>query len=182
MRFTETKLKDAYIIELEPIEDKRGFFARSFCQEEFKKLGLNFDIVQSSISYNKKKGTLRGMHYQKAPHEEAKLVRCITGAIYDVIIDLRVGSPTRCQWIAFELTAKNYKALYIPEGLAHGFQTLEDETVVFYQISQFYHPECERGIRWDDSIFKIEWPEVNKRIISDKDQSYLDFMKDGDRE
>jgi len=174
MKFTKTKLKDAYIVELEPIEDGRGFFARSFCHEEFKKLGLNFDIAQCNISYSKKKGTLRGMHYQKAPHEEAKLVRCISGAIYDVIIDLRAGSPTYCQWIAFELSAGNYKALYIPEGFAHGFQTLEDDTVVSYHMSEYYHPECALGIRWDDSALNIKWPS-DKKIISKKDLSYKDF-------
>ena len=182
MIFKETKLKGAYIIELEPLEDERGFFARSFCQKEFEEHGLNPRIVQCNVSFNKKKGTLRGMHYQVAPHEEAKLVSCIRGAIYDVIIDLRPNSSTYCQWFATELSAENYKMLYVPEGFAHGFQTLEDNTVVFYQMSEFYHPECARGVRWDDSTFEIEWPEVSKRIISDKDQSYLDFVKDGDRE
>ena len=150
MIFKETKLKGAYIIELELLEDERGFFARSFCIDEFKKNGIDFNIVQCNISYNKEKGTLRGMHYQIAPYEEAKIVSCIRGAIYDVIIDLRQESPIYCKWFAVELSAKNYKILYIPKGFAHGFQTLEDDTVVFYQMSEFFHPECTRGVRWDD--------------------------------
>ena len=171
MLFKETKLKEAYIIELEPLEDERGFFARSFCQKEFEEHSLNFRIVQCSLSYNKKKGTLRGMHYQVAPYEEAKLVSCIRGAIYDVIIDLRAGSPTYCQWFAVELTAENYKLVYVPEGFAHGFQTLEEDTVVFYQMCEFYHPECALGVRWDDPAFGIEWP-IKQLVISSKDQSY----------
>jgi len=176
VKFTETKLKGTYIIEPEPIEDERGFFARSWCQQEFEAHGLNPNLVQCNISFNKKKGTLRGMHYQVAPHEEAKLVRCSKGAIYDVIIDLRPDSPTFKQWIAVELTAKNYKMLYIPEGFAHGFQSLEDNTEVFYQMSEFYHPECARGVCWDDLAFKIEWPK-NDRIISEKDLQYLSFSQ-----
>ena len=174
MKFIETKLKGTYIIELEPMEDERGFFARTFCQDEFRKNGIDFNIVQCNISYNKKKGTLRGMHYQIAPYEEAKLVGCIRGAIYDVIIDLRVGSSTYCQWFAVELTEENYKMLYIPKGFAHGFQTLEDNTVVFYQMSEFYYPECARGVRWDDSTFEIEWP-LSEQVMSKKDLSYPDF-------
>lgn len=182
MIFTETKLKGAYIIELEPIEDERGFFARSFCQTEFEKHGLNPSIVQCNISYNKTKGVLRGMHYQAAPYEEAKLASCIRGAIYDVIVDLRPDSPTYCQWFAVELTAHrspltaHYKMLYVPKGFAHGFQTLENNSVVFYQMSEFYHPECAKGVRWDDPVFAIEWPETNNRVISDKDKSYPDYM------
>lgn len=174
MIFKETKLKGAYVIELEPLEDERGFFARSFCQKEFEEHGLNPRIVQCNISFNKKKGTLRGMHYQVAPHKEAKLVSCIRGAIYDVIIDLRPNSSTYCQWVAVELSAENYKMLYIPEGFAHGFQTLEDNTVVFYQMSEFYHPECARGVRLDDTAFKIKWP-IGQLIISSKDKSFEPF-------
>lgn len=174
MVFKETKLKGAYIIELEPLQDERGFFARSFCQDEFRKHGLYFYIVQCNISYNKKKGTLRGMHYQVAPCEEAKLVNCIRGAIYDVIIDLRPKSATYCQWSAVELSADNYKMLYIPEGFAHGFQTLEDFTKVFYQMSEFYHPECIRGVRWNDPSFGIEWP-LSNPILSKKDSLFNDF-------
>jgi dTDP-4-dehydrorhamnose 3,5-epimerase len=177
MKFTETKLKGAYIIEPEPIEDERGFFARSWCQQEFETYGLNPNLVQCNISFNKKKGTLRGMHYQVAPHEEAKLVRCTKGGIYDVIIDLRPDSSTFKRWIAVELTADNYKMLYIPEGFGHGFQTLEDNTEVFYQMSAFYHPECARGIRWDDLAFKIEWPKNYRIIFSEKDLQYLSFSQ-----
>jgi dTDP-4-dehydrorhamnose 3,5-epimerase len=176
MRFIETKLKEAYIIELEMKEDERGFFARSFCHEEFEKNGLNPNIVQCNISYNKKKGTLRGMHYQVAPYEEAKIVSCTSGAIYDVIIDLRQNSSTYCQWLAVELSDKNCKILYIPEGFAHGFQTLEDNTTVFYQMSEFYHPECAQGIRWDESTFGIKWP-LSEQIMSKKDINYPDFKE-----
>jgi dTDP-4-dehydrorhamnose 3,5-epimerase len=177
MKLSETKLKGAYIIEIEPVTDERGFFARSFCANEFEKHGLNPRIVQCNISYNKKRATLRGMHYQVAPYEEAKLVSCIKGAIYDVIIDLRPDSPTYCQWFAVELTAHRSpltapsKMLYIPEGFAHGFQTLEDDTVVYYQMSEFYHPECARGVRWDDKAFGIEWPMPNP-IMSERDKSF----------
>lgn len=196
MIFKETKLKGAYIIEMETINDERGFFARSFCVREFEKYGLNPRIVQCNISYNKKKGTLRGMHYQIKPHEEAKIVSCTKGSVFDVIIDLRPDSPTYCQWFAIELTAHsspltahsspetayrslltaNYKMLYIPEGFAHGFQTLEDETAVFYQMSEFYHPESARGVKWNDPTFRIEWP-LTINAISEKDMRYPDFKK-----
>lgn len=175
MIFTETKLHGAFIIEVERREDERGFFARTFCQEEFAAHGLRPRFVQCNISFNKKKGTLRGMHYQVAPYEEAKLVRCTMGAIYDVIIDLRPDSPTFKQWVAVELTADNHRMLYIPERVAHGFQTLEDDTEVFYQMCEFYHRECARGVRWDDPAFGIEWPPVEQRIISTKDQKWLNF-------
>lgn len=171
MKFTETKLVDAYVIELERLEDERGFFARSFCQREFAERGLNPCIAQCNISFNKKKGTLRGMHYQAAPYTEAKLVSCISGAIYDVIIDLRHDSPTYCQWFAVELLAESGKMLYAPAGFAHGFQTLTDNTTVFYQMSEFYHPQYAKGVRWDDPKFGIEWVNPN-RIISEKDQTF----------
>ncbi len=171
MIFIETKLKGSYIIELEPIKDERGFFARSFCQKEFEEHGLNLHIAQCNVSYNKKKGTLRGMHYQVAPHEEVKLVSCIRGKIFDVIIDLRTASPTYCEWFAVDLSAEDYKMLYIPKSFAHGFQTLKDNTVVFYQMSEFYYPECARGVRWNDPAFGIEWPLPNP-IISRKDRAY----------
>jgi len=170
--FTETKLKGSYIIDIEPIEDERGFFARSWCRKEFAAHGLNPDLVQCNISYNKKKGTLRGMHYQAAPHGEVKLVRCTRGSIYDVIVDLREGSETLRQWVGFELSQENRRLLYIPEGFAHGFQTLEDNTEVFYQMSEYYMPEYARGIRWDDSALSIEWP-LKKTIVSSKDQKYF---------
>ena len=169
MKFTETKLKGAYIIEFEPIEDDRGFFARTFCKKEFEDHGLNPRIVQCNISHNKKKGTLRGMHYQTAPYEEAKLVSCIKGSIYDVIIDLRSDSSSYCQWFAVVLRAEDYKMLYVPEGFAHGFQTLEDNTTVFYQMSEFYHEECARVIRWDDVMLDIKWP-IPGPIVSEKDR------------
>jgi dTDP-4-dehydrorhamnose 3,5-epimerase len=176
MIFKETRLKGAYIIDLEPITDERGFFARSFDRQEFEKYGLNSHIAQCNISYNEKKGTLRGMHYQTAPHAEAKLVRCCMGAIYDVIIDIRPDSPTFKQWISVELTKENLQMLYVPEGFAHGFETLEDHTEVIYQMSEFYHPECARGIRWNDPTFALFWP-LDVLLISDRDQHYPDFTR-----
>jgi len=176
MIFGETALKGAYIIDSEMKEDERGFFARSFCMKEFERHGLNPRVAQCNISFNRKKGTLRGMHYQIAPHEEAKLVRCTRGSIYDVIIDLRHHSATFKQWLAVELTATNFRMLYIPKGFAHGFQTLEDNTEVFYQMSEFYYPEYARGIRWDDRAFGIKWP-LMKPIMSEKDKSYPLFGK-----
>jgi len=174
MIFTETELKGVYLIETEPLEDDRGFFARTFCREEFAKYGLNPQVAQCNLSYNRKKGTLRGMHYQIAPREEAKLVRCISGAIYDVIVDLREDSTTYCQWLSLELSARG-RMLYIPKGIAHGFQTLKDGTEVFYQMSEIYTHEYARGIRWNDPAFSIEWPH-DQRIISERDQSYPDFI------
>ncbi len=150
MRFQSTTLPGVFILELELRADERGFFARTWCQAEFEAHGLNPRLAQCSVSFNRKKGTLRGMHFQAAPHEECKVVRCTRGAIYDVVIDLRPDSPTRHQWMAAELTAENRRAFYIPEGFAHGFQTLVDDTEVFYQISEFYHPELARGVRWND--------------------------------
>jgi dTDP-4-dehydrorhamnose 3,5-epimerase len=172
--FIETALKGAFIIEPEQLTDERGFFARTWCQREFTVHGLNPRLVQCSVSFNRKKGTLRGMHYQAKPYEEAKLIRCPRGAIYDVIIDLRLDSPTFKQWVAFELTANNGLILYVPEGYAHGFQTLEDCTEVFYQISEFYTSTFSRGVRWNDPAFAIQWP-LAERIISERDQSYPDF-------
>lgn len=175
MIFTETKIKGVYIIEPERLTDERGFFARSFCQEEFRKYGLENDIVQCNISYNKKKGTLRGMHFQVAPHEEAKIVGCTGGAIYDVVVDLRTESKTYRHWVAVELSDENFKMIYIPKGCAHGFQTLKDNTTVNYQMMEFFHPECARGVRWDDPAFGIIWQNP-VACISQKDQRYPDFM------
>jgi dTDP-4-dehydrorhamnose 3,5-epimerase len=175
MRFTEVHLKGAYIVELEKLSDERGFFARSWCKKEFERHGLKPYVVQANVSFNKKKGTLRGMHYQTSPHEETKLVRCTRGAIYDVIIDLRPDSPTYKQWLGVELTANNYKMLYVPENFAHGFQTLQDNTEVTYQVSQFYAPGAEKGIRWEDRAFGIEWP-LEVQVISDKDKSWPDYV------
>jgi dTDP-4-dehydrorhamnose 3,5-epimerase len=175
--FTETKLNGVCIIEIEKLRDHRGFFARVWCQKEFEEHNLVSRIKQANVSYNKTKGTLRGMHYQVTPYEETKLVRCTKGSIYDVIIDLRPASPTYTQWIGVELTAGNYKMLYVPENFAHGFQTLEDDTEVTYQVSQFYTPGSERGIRWDDPAFSIDWP-IEVQVISDKDKSWPDFVYD----
>lgn len=174
MIFTETKLSGAYIVEPERYEDERGFFARSWCQNEFAEHGLNPRLAQCNISFNKKRGTLRGMHFQAPPRAEAKLVRCTQGAIYDVIIDLRPNSATFKHWIAVTLAAENRKMLYIPENFAHGFLTLEDNTEVFYQMSEFYAPSSARGLRWDDPLFAIFWPEPVS-IISQKDQQFEDF-------
>ena len=175
MIFTETKLPGAFVIDLEKHADERGFFARTFCEQEFKAQGLNPDVVQCNVSFNKRKGTLRGMHFQVAPFAEAKLVRCTSGSIYDVIIDLRPSSPAFKQYFAVELSAGNRKMLYIPEAFAHGFQTLENDTEVFYQMSQNYSPEHARGVRWDDPAFGISWPE-DERIIVERDRNYPDFL------
>ena len=174
MIFTETNLKDAYIIDLQKIEDQRGFFARGWCQNEFEAHGLAPEVVQANLSYNHHKGTLRGMHYQKVPYAETKLVRCIKGALYDVIIDLRSDSPTFKQWLGVELTAENYRMLYVPEGFAHGFQTLVDQTEAFYMVSQFYTPQAEGGLRYNDPAFAIEWP-LKVEVISDKDHNWPDY-------
>jgi dTDP-4-dehydrorhamnose 3,5-epimerase len=175
MKFIETKLKGAYLIEPDLIRDNRGFFARSWCQKEFMDNGLNPNLVQCNISFNHNQGTLRGMHYQIAPYEEAKVVRCTAGAIYDVIVDLRPDSETFKQWVALELTAANHQALYIPVGMAHGFQTLADNSEVLYQMSEFYHPESARGLRWDDRVLGIAWPTESPSVISERDLSYADF-------
>jgi dTDP-4-dehydrorhamnose 3,5-epimerase len=172
--FTETKIKGVYIIEPELLTDERGFFARSFCKEEFRKHGLETDIVQCNISHNKKKGTLRGMHYQVPPFEEAKIVSCTLGAIYDVVLDLRKSSQTYCRSFATELNDKNFKMIYIPRGCAHGFQILCNDTVVYYQMTNSFHPECARGVRWNDPVFSIGWP-ISNPVISDKDRSYKGF-------
>jgi dTDP-4-dehydrorhamnose 3,5-epimerase len=173
--FTQTKLPGAYVIEVEKREDQRGFFSRTYCREEFEAHGLNSRVVQCNISFNKRKGTLRGMHFQAAPFAEAKLVRCTSGSIYDVIIDLRPGSRTFKQHFAVELSAANHRMLYIPEDMAHGFQTLEEDTEVFYQMSQIYSAEHARGVRWNDPAFGIEWP-VDERIIVERDRNYPDFV------
>ena len=175
LNFLETKLANAFIVDVQRLEDDRGFFARSWCQEEAAGYGLSPNWVQCNISFNKKKGTLRGMHYQLAPCAEAKLVRCTMGAIYDAIIDLRAESSTFRQWTAVELTAENRRMLYIPEGFAHGFLTLTDNAEVFYQMSEFYAPAHARGLRWNDPAFAIEWP-LTPRVISEQDRNYPDFQ------
>jgi dTDP-4-dehydrorhamnose 3,5-epimerase len=174
MKFSETKLKGAYIVEIEKLTDDRGFFARSWCQQEFDDQGLDSRFVQANVSYNRKKGTLRGLHYQIAPYQECKLIRCTRGAIYDVIIDLRPESATYKHWTSVELTADNYTLFFVPEDFAHGFQTLTNETEITYQVSQFYTPGSERGIRFDDPAFDIQWP-LDVTIISDKDRTWPDF-------
>ena len=179
MIFTETKLKGAYTIDSEKIEDNRGFFARTWDKKEFEKMGLDSDLVQCSISFNNKKGTLRGMHYQENPFEESKVVRCTRGKIFDVIIDLRPQSSSFKQWFGVELDSNNHKSLYIPKGFAHGFQTLEDDCEVFYEISQYYNPEKARGISWDDKAFGIDWP-LEVSVISEKDLSYPPFEQKKD--
>jgi dTDP-4-dehydrorhamnose 3,5-epimerase len=174
MLFTETRLKGAFIVDIELHGDERGFFARSWCENEFKEHGLNPRVVQCNISFNKKRGTLRGMHYQVSPFAEAKLVRCTKGAICDVIIDLRAESPTFMQWFKVELTEENRRSIFIPTGLAHGFQTMQDNSEVFYQMTEFFHPECARGVRWNDPLFGVNWP-IETKIISQRDQEYPDF-------
>ncbi len=174
MIFTETKLKGAYIIDVKRIEDDRGFFARTFCQREFNEHGLKTNIVQSNVSYNKRRATLRGLHIQLTPYEETKLVRCCRGSIYDVIVDLRKDSETCKQWIGAQLTSSNYKMLYIPAGFAHAFITLEDDTEVEYQVSEFYTPSAEKGFRWNDPSFNIIWP-IEPQLISEKDQAHPFF-------
>jgi dTDP-4-dehydrorhamnose 3,5-epimerase len=176
MKFIKTPLDGAYLIELEPIADERGFFARSWCREEFLSHGLNPNLAQCSISFNKKKGILRGMHYQEEPYQEAKLVRCYSGAIYDVILDLRPTSPSHRKWFSAELTATNRTMIYLPKGFAHGFQTLADNCELFYQISESYKPECTRGVRWNDPTFAIEWPSAD-RIMSDRDRSFPNYAR-----
>jgi dTDP-4-dehydrorhamnose 3,5-epimerase len=172
--FEPTSLTGAYLIGEEPHHDHRGFFARAWCQKEFERHGLNPRLVQCNVSYNLRKGTWRGLHYQVAPHEEAKLVKCIAGAVCDVIVDLRPDSPTFKKHLTVTLSARNRKMLYVPEQFAHGFLTLEDHTEVFYQMSEFYSPESARGFRWNDPEFGIQLP-VEVAVISDRDSSYPDF-------
>jgi len=174
MIFKETKLKGAFLVDVEKRGDDRGFFARVFCQHEFVARGLNTRVSQANISYSKLKGTLRGMHFQRAPFQETKLVRCTKGALYDVIVDLRPESATFKQWIGAERTADNHAMLYVPEGFGHGFQTLVDHTEVTYMVSEFYAPHSEGGVRYNDPAFGIEWPgEVT--VLSEKDQNLPDF-------
>ena len=176
MNFIDTAVKDAFIIDIEKKTDDRGFFARTWCKKEFEERGLKVDIVQSNLSFNKRKGTLRGLHYQLSPYAETKLVRCTKGAIYDVIIDLRSHSSTFRHWIGVELTEDNYRMLYVPEGFAHGYQTLQDNSEVVYHVSQCYVPNAEHGIRWDDPSFEIDWPITEERTISSKDQMWPNYV------
>lgn len=174
MIFTETPLSGAFLLDPEPIEDQRGFFARVWCTDEFRKRGLDSGLAQVSISFNRLRGTVRGMHYQAPPHEETKVIRCTAGAIYDVIIDLRQGSPTFGKWCATELTVENRRLLYVPKGCAHGFQSLEDNTEVQYMISVAYQSEAPRGVRWDDPAFGIQWP-LPVQSVAERDLSFPPF-------
>lgn len=174
MQFSETNLTGAYIIDIEPFVDERGAFARGFCQREFADHGLRSEIAQVNISVNSRAGTLRGMHYQRPPYSEAKIVRCTRGALYDVIVDLRPQSPTFLEWIGVELTEQNCRTLYVPEHFGHGFITLQDDTEAYYLVSEFYTPDSEGGLRWNDPTIAIQWPR-EPIVISDKDANWSDF-------
>jgi len=176
MIFKETRLEGAFIVEMEPIRDNRGFFARAWCQKEFEDHGLVSCFVQNNVTYSARRGTLRGLHYQIPPHEEPKLVRCTQGAIYDVIVDLRPESLTYMQWLGVELTSENRKMIYMPGGFAHGYQILMDHTEVFYQVGAFYAPEYEQGFRWDDPVFSIDWPINPPVVLSEKDKHWPDYL------
>lgn len=172
--FQKTQLPGVFEIHLQPMPDERGLFARTWCRNEFEANGLNPGLAQCSLSYNTRKFTLRGLHYQATPYAEAKLVRCTRGAIFDVVVDLRPESTAFKNWIAVVLTAANRHMVYVPERCAHGFLTLDDETEVFYQMSEFYHPEAAHGVRWDDPAFRIAWPAAAE-VISDRDRTYPNF-------
>ena len=176
MIFKKTDLAGAYLVEIEKTGDSRGFFGRAWCQREFVNQGLVSNFVQCNVSYNKHCNTLRGMHYQAAPFGEVKLVRCTRGAIFDAIIDLRPDSETYLKWVGIELTSENYEMLYVPENFAHGYLSLADNTEIFYQVSQFYTPSHERGVRWNDPAFGIDWPNKRNIVISEKDNSWPDFQ------
>jgi dTDP-4-dehydrorhamnose 3,5-epimerase len=172
MIFTPTRLEDAYLIDVERHADERGFLARTFCEREFAENGLPMRIVQSSTIHSPRRNTLRGLHYQEAPHQEIKLVRCTRGSIFLVMVDLRPDSPTRNDWLGVELSVSSQRLAYVPEGFAQGYQTLEDDTEVLYQMSHHYVPEAARGVRWDDPAFGIEWPAADERIISERDRAW----------
>ena len=176
MRFQETKLQGVWEVDIEPHTDDRGFFARTWCQREFEQLGFDPRLAQCSISFNSRTGTLRGLHYQADPHPECKLVRCTQGSIYDVVLDLRPGSSTFKDWIGVTLTARNRRAVLVPGGCAHGFLTLDDDTEVFYQMTEFFHGDLARGFRWNDPAFRITWPS-EPVVISERDRQYPDFEK-----
>jgi dTDP-4-dehydrorhamnose 3,5-epimerase len=176
MHFAETPIKGAFLIDAQPMADERGSFTRLWCEREFVQHGLTTAFVQANTSVSDRQGTLRGLHYQLAPHDEVKLVRCIRGSVYDVIVDVRPGSPTYLRWHGVELSARNARALYVPHGLAHGYLTLEDDSEVMYPVSGFYHPGSERGVRWDDPLFGIGWPATPSLHISTKDCGWPDFV------
>lgn len=176
MIFRQTKLKGAYIIEPEPFQDERGLFARTFCRREFEKIGHAKEFVQFNHSHTVQKGTIRGLHYQLPPHSEIKLIRCVRGGVYDMIVDLRPHSPTFLEYIGIELTDKNMRTIYVPEGFAHGFQTLEKDTDLIYHHTAYYAPEAESGLRFDDPKIGIEWP-LPPSVLSEKDKNYPDFAE-----
>jgi dTDP-4-dehydrorhamnose 3,5-epimerase len=173
--FVEAALRGAFLIDLEPSSDERGFFARTWCRREFQAQGLETNLAQCSVSFNARAGTLRGLHYQAPPYEEVKIVRCTSGALFDVIVDLRPESATYMKHYSVTLSSLNRRMLYVPRGFAHGFQTLEDSTEVSYQMSEFYEPAYSRGARWNDPAFGIVWPVAEHRIINPRDQAYPDF-------
>lgn len=175
MTFSETSIPGAYLVDLKRMEDHRGFFARVWSEQEFAEMGLPTHFPDVNFSHSIHRATIRGIHYQKAPHQEAKFVRCTRGALFDVIIDLRPESPTFLQSAGFEISALSHQAVFVPAGCAHGVQTLEDDTAMLYMVSTRYHPEAELGIRWNDPLFAIDWPETRRAILSDKDQSWPDF-------
>jgi dTDP-4-dehydrorhamnose 3,5-epimerase len=175
MIFTKTPIAGAYLVEMERLADERGFFARAWSSSEFEEMGLESTFPAINFSSSARKGTIRGLHYQKASHAEAKFVRCVRGALFDVVVDLRADSPTFQQWAGFEIRASEYQAVYVPAGCAHGIQTLEDDTEMLYMVSSCYRPGAEGGIRWDDPFFGIAWPECEERIVSAKDQSWPDY-------
>ncbi len=181
MRFLETRLPGAFLLEIEPIADDRGFFARTWCKEQLGSRGLCTDLVQASVSHNHKARTLRGMHFQAEPFPETKVVSCARGRMLDVIVDLRRESPTFCRWLSVELSGQDGRSLYVPAGFAHGFLTLEDDTIVHYLISEAYRPELARGVRWDDPAFGIEWPSGDDPTMSARDRGYASFdrVRDG---
>jgi dTDP-4-dehydrorhamnose 3,5-epimerase len=174
MKFHESKISGVFEIEPELKTDERGYFARTWCTKEFELHGLSSNLVQCSLSFNVRAGTLRGLHYQAAPHAETKLVRCTKGSIYDVVVDLRPESPTFKSWVGVVLTGANHRMIYIPQGCAHGFLTLEPESEVFYQMSEFYSVESARGVRWDDPAFQVAWPKKIE-VIAERDRTYPDF-------
>lgn len=172
MIFRETKLKGAYVVDINKLEDERGFFCRAWCKKEFNSIGLDTNLAQCNISFNEKKGTLRGLHFQKEPFGEVKFIRCVKGSFYDVIVDLREESSTFGEWVGYELNDTNCKALYIPKGFAHGYLTLEDNSIAFYQVTEFYKKESESGLLWSDPYINIDWPIKENLIISEKDKRW----------
>lgn len=177
MKYTELEIKGAYIIEIEPHEDNRGFFSRGFCRKEMlEKTGIDFEVCQSNISYNARKGTIRGIHYQVHPYEERKIVSCVKGKIFDVVVDLRKDSPTYLKWYGAELSEDNYKMLLIPQGCGHGFQSLEDDTVLNYKVDQYFNPNADSGVCYNDSAINVEFPIKDNIIISDKDAKHARWI------